>query len=781
MKQIASKQFLYSTLILLIFSPICFASSNSFPSLVVPDCLGVNIHFSGRDQAQVDKISNGGFGFIRMDFTWGSQEREKGVYDFSSRDELLQTLEARGLRPIYILDYGNGLYDNGKPLFSDEGRAAFAAYAKAATEHFKGRGVVWELWNEPSGGPERGGYSPEGYVKLAKAVYTAMKQADPGCILLGPSLAGWNFSWFEDTCKEGLLNYVDGISLHPYGAPKPEDVVEYYDSIRTIIKKYAPKGREYPLVSSEWGYPEFSGGISLDQHSQYIVRSFLTNMLQAVPISIWYDWRDDDRQIKDTRPEMEFHFGVLYNDFKEKPTYYAMKTLTTELKGYAFSRRLQAQSDDDYLLLFSKNGDSRLAAWTVAEPHTISIPVDAKTVTVVSLMGEKKRVEVKDGMLDIDLGESVQYIEPDTQSDRWAAEAAWNITGRVVFQRGMTVLIIKSNTNGLDKDCELLSSGGDLMSIASTLKQVQHGNFVLSRPYVWDGSAKPVIISSLSVEGIDKPLVRTVELDTSELPSVDILPPADGKLFISINRPACNLDDAFSGKLFLSCAKGINFDNNCISYKLLPGQTRQILSVNLKDRPEPMFSFACTLLDKDGYTILRTSPKRYSIVETFSEGKPGETIPGYNTKYTGDDESSASFTYEKSPKGSPFNICARLEYLIPKIWKPMLVSPTEPVSIPDKPKYLRAWVMGDQNRGSTKLRIEDAGGQVFQPNYGFTDFNDWRYMDVDLICKRSNHWGGKNDGRIQYPIKWNSIFVVESVDGKIQGAIHLGPMMLCYD
>ena len=78
-------------------------------------CAGVNIHFTGGHEKDLDLIAAAGFKFIRMDFGWQSTEREKGIYNWSAYDELTSNLEKRGMRAIYILDYSNSLYE-GRPM-----------------------------------------------------------------------------------------------------------------------------------------------------------------------------------------------------------------------------------------------------------------------------------------------------------------------------------------------------------------------------------------------------------------------------------------------------------------------------------------------------------------------------------------------------------------------------------------------------------------------------------------------------------------------------------------
>jgi hypothetical protein len=85
--------------------------SADFPELVLPQGVGVNVHFTRGHERDLDMIAAAGFKFVPMDFGWAGIERRKGEYDWSAYDELTANLERRGLRALYILDYSNPLYE----------------------------------------------------------------------------------------------------------------------------------------------------------------------------------------------------------------------------------------------------------------------------------------------------------------------------------------------------------------------------------------------------------------------------------------------------------------------------------------------------------------------------------------------------------------------------------------------------------------------------------------------------------------------------------------------
>jgi beta-galactosidase GanA len=173
--------------LLFVFAAIipCSAAKLGLPEPVIPECLGVNINLTGDNDKQVKMIADAGFRLVRMDFLWEWVEKEKGKYDFTEYDKLMASLDKYGIRPLFIFDYGNPNYPNSTVPSDDATRNAFAAFTGASAAHFKDRGIIWEIWNEPN----YRAFSAEVYAKMALAASKAIRQADPTATVTGPALA----------------------------------------------------------------------------------------------------------------------------------------------------------------------------------------------------------------------------------------------------------------------------------------------------------------------------------------------------------------------------------------------------------------------------------------------------------------------------------------------------------------------------------------------------------------------------------------------------------------
>jgi len=760
------------------------ASQLGLPSPTIPDCLGVNIHFVGSETNQVNQIADGGFRFIRMDYIWSNVEKQKGVYDFKPYDELLAALKSRNIRPLFILCYGNPLYDEGNGPCTDAGRNAFASFAKAAAAHFKGEGVLWEIWNEPNGANFwRPTPKVEDYVKLARATYAALKEGDPDCTVLAPALAGWDFGYIEAAFKLGLLECTDVISVHPYGSSKPEDAADYYATVRELAATYGPKDKRFPVVSGEWGYSA-TGGTTVERQGEFLARQFLSNLMNDVRLSIWYDWHDDGPDPN----EGEHHFGTVYHqDFSPKPAYLAAKTLTTELAGYSYATRMSLEPGPDYLLLFKKDDDYRLAAWTTGASHRVRIPVDVPKLDVVTLTGERSQIEAKNGIIEIELTGAVKYVEPLAKSRRWAIEAGWKVSARTVFEvdnerpalqaevrsSNPTETVISVQGKGLKCDWLQTSNAGPSGSSQRMLTS-----------YVDSDEQHAYVTVTLAPPELASPLVRVVELDTSAAPRVDVLPPTNRELVIAVRKPPSAKDKAFSGKLILGNSEGVRLIEESKTVEIRPGEDEAVLRFPVTQQPAPLHSFACKLVDSKGSDVVRVSARRYALVETFADGKVGDEIRKYAVELDGDAKvrAEAKLTYARAPGKAPSGICAKLDYDFDTGWRFVRISPQPAIKIPDRPRSAKLWIKGDGSYNYARLRFTDSGGQTFQPDYRKLGFSNWICATARMTGESAGHWGGKNDGLIHYPISWDTLFLLDSAGGRqTKGTVYLGPVMLCYD
>lgn len=399
------------------------AVATDYPALMIPDACGVQLKTHNNDSASLDRVAELGLKFVRRGFIWASVEKKKGEYDFSEYDRLVKDCEERGLYILGCIALGNPIYSH---VRTPEGRDAYATYAAKLAERYKGKKIIWELWNEPNIATFWGKHgthnSPEyaqEYYELVKATVPLMKQADPDCKVMAGSVSGvWSASrnWMISIFKLGVLSTgIDAWSVHPYTTKKPEGYIENYEWIRKMMKKQG-NVEPLPLINSERGYPlgkaeGFAGGdaaMSKEYQAWHLVRQYIIDQLCGVLMTCWYEWSGKEG-------------FSLYSAEEELPAYKACRVMLAELEGYRVEGRLPLASEDDFAVVFvNGKGGVKIAVW--ASPpgeespdktveHEVEIPVEATgELQVCGIYGEKSSVKSTDGKISIRLSGAPQYI-----------------------------------------------------------------------------------------------------------------------------------------------------------------------------------------------------------------------------------------------------------------------------------------------------------------------------------------------------------------------------------
>ena len=336
-----------------------------------PFVLGVGVHLqSGKRQLakSLDKLAGAGVVALRDDAPWGRVEEQQGELRIPTDwDRLVNEANARGIRVLLILDYGNRFYDDGDKPISPEAVIAFTRYAAFVAGYFKGRVHYYEIWNEwdHRTGNTRPGDAAS-YVPLAKSVYHAVKEADPGATVLAGAVTpeGIRRGFLAQIVRLGILEAADALSLHTYVHCRrdraPEDWAAWMREIDRELRRLS--GRSISLFITEMGWPSHSGacGISLEEQGRYLARMFL--LAKALPFIDgvwWYDLQNDGLD----PANREHNFGLLGNDMTPKPAYEALRSISPLVREGRYVGRLDVGVSGIHVLRFEQGTTSVLATW----------------------------------------------------------------------------------------------------------------------------------------------------------------------------------------------------------------------------------------------------------------------------------------------------------------------------------------------------------------------------------------------------------------------------------
>jgi hypothetical protein len=364
------------------------------PSAASP--FGVMTHFAkGWSTDIIPLIEKAGISHIRDEQPWRVVERTPGQYAFPPRlAGFMAELAAHRIDPLIVLAFSNPLYDANKTPFTDAGRDAYAAYARAVAQHYAPNVSVVEIWNEYSGsfceGPCRSDL-PAYYTSMLKGAYKTLKTADPSLTVVGGAAVPIPLDYFRHLFENGALASMDAVVIHPY-RKQPEGVEQQIELLRQAMARY---GTPKPIWATEFSdLPDMHK--SRDDVARYLVR--MSTLLRASNVEriYWYLFRD----------YQEFTGLGLVRDEKDPlgryaptPAYVAYATLIHELQGAHFLKR----EDTDPSLrvyLFSNGGKEIRVIWATAEGAAYEL-ASAGPVRRISMMGDEKLLTPDAGRISL--------------------------------------------------------------------------------------------------------------------------------------------------------------------------------------------------------------------------------------------------------------------------------------------------------------------------------------------------------------------------------------------
>ncbi|MBN2641877.1 MAG: beta-galactosidase [Victivallales bacterium] len=298
------------------------------------------------------RLAELGAKWARCQTGWSLCEKEKGIYDFSWLDDIVDKLIAAGLKPWFCVSFGNKLYMPDAPHESAVGRVpiyygdavvcAWQNYCRALAKHFKGRVSRWEVWNEANHG---GGFwapgKPNGadYAKLVRLTAEPIKEIIPDAMIIaGAAGAGEIIGFLGEALEAGLADHIHRWSIHPYRFRPEQNYASEINVINALLKQYNPA---IQIWQGECGCPSVPKGhnedwpglekINEDSQAIWVARRVISDLTIGLELSSYFHTADLTRAAyiqsdgTDKKPVM---MGLLNgDDYSPKKSYFALQNL----------------------------------------------------------------------------------------------------------------------------------------------------------------------------------------------------------------------------------------------------------------------------------------------------------------------------------------------------------------------------------------------------------------------------------------------------------------------
>lgn len=310
--------------------------------------MGIGTHISNYNMSAektMSDIKKYGFTSIRDELYWNDVEVENNSFSIPAarlkNDELFKNSRQHDLTTLMVLDYGNKIHTKMGFPSNESQIASFVNYAKWVAKRYKGKITYYEIWNEwlygtgMSKNYKKKIPSPTVYFQLIQQTSKAIKTIDPKAIIIAGGfnpLKKKDVEWFDNILSLGVMNYLDGISIHPYSYANPKrdlrspegnlKLIDLYEE--HLIKK---EGRIIPLYITEIGFPTFHGLGGVDEKiaaKNMLTYNALAKERKYIKGVWWYTFIDSGRYSKNR----EANFGILDYDGAEKRSAFCLKQIS---------------------------------------------------------------------------------------------------------------------------------------------------------------------------------------------------------------------------------------------------------------------------------------------------------------------------------------------------------------------------------------------------------------------------------------------------------------------
>jgi cellulase (glycosyl hydrolase family 5) len=282
---------------------------------------GVNL--IGNTSAQMPSIQALGTHWVRMFATWPDLEPTKGAFStfwLAYYEETLRSLPAGTKVLLDVVNTPSWETGSGNEHTPPADPHAYAAFVGALAQHFGAKVSAYEIWNEEDASAWwAGGPNPAAYTQLLKAVYPAIKAADPSATVVLGGLTGNDYEFLEGVYQAGGKGSFDAVGVHtdtacnklsPYEFLRGAGnrlVADSFLAYREVHAVMLANGDDKPIWMTELSWRTTSAscpegawagktaeGVSDEQQATYLRQAY--HCLQQDPyvqVALWFPLQDE--------------------------------------------------------------------------------------------------------------------------------------------------------------------------------------------------------------------------------------------------------------------------------------------------------------------------------------------------------------------------------------------------------------------------------------------------------------------------------------------------------
>lgn len=323
--------------------------------------LGATVHFAqGWPEVIWPTLSTVHARTVREALSWKRVEASFGNYSYSLQNAgHLDRLCKLNMPVVLVVDPRNPLYDDGTTADSPSAQAAFGAFIANVADRYGDCLAAIEVGNEINGANAMDGRAAidraGSHTRLMKQVWQKTKPRHPRIAMLGGSVNTVGGGFLEQLFARGLLDWVDGIAVHPYRRT-PEGLQWELAAVQAAMVRH---GKVKPIWATEFGIATSDP----TKASDYLLSMAVMFSASGVREAQWYALADDG-----PFPTM----GLVEADGKAKASAATFAMLASDLLSRGAA--IRGELDEPSLFRF-RFGNDREVVW--GAPRSITVPEGA--------------------------------------------------------------------------------------------------------------------------------------------------------------------------------------------------------------------------------------------------------------------------------------------------------------------------------------------------------------------------------------------------------------------
>jgi hypothetical protein len=326
-------------------------------------------------------LGRAGVKWLRAFQEWKTIQPTHGYWNWAAADHLVQNARANDLRLSWVLAYLApwASADGGTRKFPIKDIQYWRDYVVQLVGRYHRDIKYWEVWNEFNGSFADSG-TPKIYAELVREASISAKAVDPSA-KIGLSVANFDVHFLDAVIKAGAAGHFDYVCVHPYeklGALENDGEIDFLAMTAALRQMLAANNQpvDMPLWITEMGEQT---SVTPDQQADgkqavMLAKAYLLSLAAGFQKIFWFEARGPSYGNNTDH-------GIIRSDFSVRPSYRALKTLSTILGAAPVGKGWVEMGSGGFGFLFQGSGRATLAAWAPSKGNIrLTFPGDVRVV-----------------------------------------------------------------------------------------------------------------------------------------------------------------------------------------------------------------------------------------------------------------------------------------------------------------------------------------------------------------------------------------------------------------